>query len=69
MAQPRMSRLRRPPGGRILDELTSLMKRNPTMDVAMKSVLSADLINKLSEDTKSVQKMSVEPETQETETA
>ena len=45
------------------------MKRNPTMDVAMKSVLSADLINKLSENTKSVQKMSVEPETQETETA
>ena len=30
------------------DELTSLMKRNPTMDVAMKSVLSSDLINKLS---------------------
>lgn len=51
------------------DELTSLMKRNPTMDVAMKSVLSADLINKLSEDTKSVRKMSVEPKTQETETA
>ena len=33
------------------DELTGLMKRNPTMDVAMKSVLSADLINKLSEKT------------------
>jgi len=28
-------------------ELSSLLKRNPTMDVAMKSVLSADLIQKL----------------------
>ena len=39
------------------DELTSLMKRNPTMDVAMKSVLSADLINKLSEKTSIIRNM------------
>ncbi len=34
------------------DALTKLLKRNPTMDVAMQSVLSADLIQKLGGNTK-----------------
>lgn len=51
------------------DDLTNLMKRNPTMDVAMKSVLSADLINKLSQDSKSVRIESADPEKEEPETS
>ncbi len=41
--------------------LTQLLKRNPTMDVAMQSVLSSDLIQKLSGNSNSLQK-----ETEET---
>ncbi len=45
--------------------LTQLLKRNPTMDVAMKSVLSSDLIQKLSGNSNSGQKKSEEPSTSE----
>jgi len=45
------------------DELTKLLKRNPTMDVAMKSVMSADLIQKLAGNSNSDQKKSKEPST------
>jgi len=45
------------------DELTKLLKRNPTMDVAMKSVMSADLIQKLAGNSNSDQKKSKGPST------
>ncbi len=41
--------------------LTQLLKRNPTMDVAMQSVLSSDLIQKLSGNSNSVQKEPEDP--------
>ncbi len=43
------------------DALTTLLKRNPTMDVAMQSVLSADLIQKLGGNTKPDQEVSPGP--------
>ncbi|MBI3128933.1 MAG: cyclic nucleotide-binding domain-containing protein [Candidatus Tectomicrobia bacterium] len=36
------------------EDLRKLLRRNPTMDVAMQSVLSADLINKLTSETAAV---------------
>lgn len=33
------------------EDLRKMLRRNPTMDIAMKSVLSADLINKLTQET------------------
>ena len=45
--------------------LATLLKRNPTMDVAVQSVLSTDLIQKLSGNSNPDQKNSKEPSTQE----